>query len=568
MPGVAIGIAPGTAPQAEETAAIRVAAISATESFLIAPHQSLGAVALHLIQGNGADTSTPLDSVGGSFGAARIQGMRLLPSVSSNPLTQASEIIYRGSGSQQIAVNVANKWAGQFHGFGMGAAYTQAAPNLAVSATIPAAVIASSGDMIWSGASGSWADSITLNADGSIATSASVTLGADPLQAYLDMTIVNAGFIRASLDGGTSWIDLLDLSHSFGTLAANVASVIMRNPRTGTTVTITDDALNGTPGRAKVIMRRPSATPNDIDPVKRTGDFKIYPDLNPLPPGTHLGTVAVNRTIVFGATAPDPTVTLSAAIVQNEGDQGATDFSYTVTRSAAIGAVSVAWTFAAGTTQASDFVGGSYPAGGSVAFADGQANASFTVQVEGDVIVEANESFAVAIRAPIGYAPGAAMSATGTILNDDSGDPGYIWDGASAGDSVAQTNWNPLMRSWDNAARQYVFSRSGGGYSSGNHRSLFPMNGLTPGQVYRMTITGSISGTSASAGVTMVVSADGVNGSGGTSSATMSASYASGATPYQFTATATTMYLVIQQGFAAGTDNVFRLSRLSQLSAI
>ena len=116
---------------------------------------------------------------------------------------------------------------------------------------------------------------------------------------------------------------------------------------------------------------------------------------------------------------PTPTVSISAAQSKNEGNSGTTFFVYTVTRSSAIGAASVPWSFSANTTSANDFVGGTYPQGGTVELADGVASGTFSVGVNGDAAVETDEAFGVSIATPAGYAAGTAMSATGTILNDD-----------------------------------------------------------------------------------------------------------------------------------------------------
>lgn len=120
---------------------------------------------------------------------------------------------------------------------------------------------------------------------------------------------------------------------------------------------------------------------------------------------------------------PTPTVTLSAAISRAEGNSGANLYVYTVTRSATAGAVAVPWSFTAGGASADDFTGGVYPAGGNVNMADGVATGTFTVSVNGDAVVEGDETFTVLISTPPGYVAGASMSATGTILNDDVATP-------------------------------------------------------------------------------------------------------------------------------------------------
>ncbi|MCU6454364.1 hypothetical protein LPN01_09755 [Sphingomonas sp. A2-49] len=117
---------------------------------------------------------------------------------------------------------------------------------------------------------------------------------------------------------------------------------------------------------------------------------------------------------------PTPTVYLSTSQAKAEGNAGPTLFTFTVTRSSAVGAVNVSWLFAAGSTSADDFTGGAYPTGGIVPMSDGQASGQFTISVNGDTVTEADETFTVSIGVPSGYAAGTSMSATGTIQNDDS----------------------------------------------------------------------------------------------------------------------------------------------------
>lgn len=114
-----------------------------------------------------------------------------------------------------------------------------------------------------------------------------------------------------------------------------------------------------------------------------------------------------------------PTVSISNAVSQNEGNSGTTVYTYTVTRTNTVGAITVPWSFDAGNTDSTDYVGGVVPSGGNLTFANGAATATITINVAGDATVETDESFVVTISAPDFYNAGAAMSATGTILNDD-----------------------------------------------------------------------------------------------------------------------------------------------------
>jgi lysophospholipase L1-like esterase len=119
-----------------------------------------------------------------------------------------------------------------------------------------------------------------------------------------------------------------------------------------------------------------------------------------------------------------PTISFdNASVSVVEGNSGTANIVYTVRRSSSVGALSVAWNFTPGTTSADDFAGGAYPAGGILSFADGVATATITIGVNGDTSIESNENFYVGFVVPSGYAAGLSISATGTIINDDSAPP-------------------------------------------------------------------------------------------------------------------------------------------------
>ena len=153
------------------------------------------------------------------------------------------------------------------------------------------------------------------------------------------------------------------------------------------------------------------------------GDSDVEPDetvvIDAALAGYPAATARTVVTVVNDDVAANPTVAISGAQSKPEGNSGATLYTYTVTRSASAGAVSVPWSFTAGTTNASDYTGGAVPAGGAVAMADGVASGTIAISVNGDAVVEADEQFTVSITVPIGYDPGSGLSATGTIVNDD-----------------------------------------------------------------------------------------------------------------------------------------------------
>ncbi|MGK7879224.1 MAG: Calx-beta domain-containing protein, partial [Crocosphaera sp.] len=115
------------------------------------------------------------------------------------------------------------------------------------------------------------------------------------------------------------------------------------------------------------------------------------------------GTFAFDE--LFGETpppTPDPSVVSIASIEQEEGDDGTTEFVFTVTRSGDDSeAVTVDWDIEliAGQANASDFVFGQ-PANGDVTIEAGQTSAEVVIEVQGDTDVETDEDFIVTLSNP------------------------------------------------------------------------------------------------------------------------------------------------------------------------
>jgi hypothetical protein len=116
-----------------------------------------------------------------------------------------------------------------------------------------------------------------------------------------------------------------------------------------------------------------------------------------------------------------------------EGNSGSTPFTFTVTRSGDLSGVSsVHWQVIGGlanSANVADFAGG-VPSG-TLSFAAGVASQTITVNIAGDTAVEADEQF----RVVLGGAVAASIttgSATGTILDDDSGPPALAIAAADA----------------------------------------------------------------------------------------------------------------------------------------
>lgn len=109
-----------------------------------------------------------------------------------------------------------------------------------------------------------------------------------------------------------------------------------------------------------------------------------------------------------------------------EGDSGNTAMTFTVTRAnGSDGAVAANYAITFGSADAADLAGGT-PLTGTVSFADGQASATITVQVSGDLAVEGDETFDIALSNATGGATIGGANGTGTILNDDQAAPGTV----------------------------------------------------------------------------------------------------------------------------------------------
>jgi 2',3'-cyclic-nucleotide 2'-phosphodiesterase (5'-nucleotidase family) len=104
-----------------------------------------------------------------------------------------------------------------------------------------------------------------------------------------------------------------------------------------------------------------------------------------------------------------------------EGNSGSTPFTFTIQREGDLSvAVRVAWTVTGSTTtNALDFAGSAFPSGVAT-LAAGETSQQITLNVAGDRVFEADETFTVSLSNPVGgtLAAGGA-TASGRIQNDD-----------------------------------------------------------------------------------------------------------------------------------------------------
>jgi len=119
---------------------------------------------------------------------------------------------------------------------------------------------------------------------------------------------------------------------------------------------------------------------------------------------------------------PDPTVSVANASVL-EGDTGTTTLSLPVTLSGPAGhEIDVDYTTSDGTaTAGNDYLAKS----GTLVFAPGETTKLIEVTVNGDILVEGDETVTVTLSAPFNADLGTSV-ATGTIMNDDNIGPKLI----------------------------------------------------------------------------------------------------------------------------------------------
>ena len=159
--------------------------------------------------------------------------------------------------------------------------------------------------------------------------------------------------------------------------------------------------------------------------VTTNGDTVIEPDeivtvtlSSPTPPALLIKAIGASSFV-----DDDSQISIGSGVTQSEGNSGSTAFDFGLTRIGDIsGAASVdfAVTGSGGNpANAADFTGGTLP-NGTANFIAGSPIATLTINVNGDVTIESNETFTVTLSNPSGGATLGTSTAIGTINNDDS----------------------------------------------------------------------------------------------------------------------------------------------------
>ncbi|HTK77374.1 MAG TPA: tandem-95 repeat protein [Gemmataceae bacterium] len=129
------------------------------------------------------------------------------------------------------------------------------------------------------------------------------------------------------------------------------------------------------------------------------------------------GALSNAGTVTFTVTPPTLSITNVSA---NEGNLGTTPFTFTVTLSSPTSrTISVNYATADGTANSMVLVGDYAAASGTLVFQGGQTSKTITVNVNGDLMQESNETFFVNLSNA--NTPMTKSQGVGTILNDDSG---------------------------------------------------------------------------------------------------------------------------------------------------
>jgi Ca2+-binding RTX toxin-like protein len=138
--------------------------------------------------------------------------------------------------------------------------------------------------------------------------------------------------------------------------------------------------------------------------------------------GTTLASPSTSGTIRNDdAAVAGPSLALSGPASVSEGNTGGTALIYTVTRSGdTSGSSTASWALTgrgSNPADALDFVGGL--ASGSVTFAAGETSKTISITIAGDVAVESDEGFTLALSSPSAGTTISSGAVLGTIINDD-----------------------------------------------------------------------------------------------------------------------------------------------------
>ena len=177
------------------------------------------------------------------------------------------------------------------------------------------------------------------------------------------------------------------------------------------------------------------------------------------------GTLIDNESASGSILNDDTSVSIAQADASKaEGDSGTTEFTFTVSRTGDLSSAgNVTYTVSGNGATADDFADGVFETG-TVSFAAGEDSQTVTIDVAGDLDVEADEGFTVTLSNATGGASIAMAAASGTIRNDDA-DLSITADDAtkSEGDSGSTAFTFTVTRSGTEGSRTVDWAVTGSG---------------------------------------------------------------------------------------------------------
>ncbi|MFD1951202.1 Calx-beta domain-containing protein [Sphingomonas arantia] len=208
-----------------------------------------------------------------------------------------------------------------------------------------------------------------------------------------------------------------------------------------------------------------------------------------------IGDATATGTILNDDAAPAVGTFAIADAAVAEGNAGTTQLTFTVTRTdSSTGTVELAYAIDLnGTADAADLDA----TGGTVVFADGQTSQTITVLLNGDVLVEGDETFGVTLTTSTVGATIADGSATGTITNDDvAGSAGTL----SIADAAA------FEGASGSTALTFTVTRDGGSTGVGSANYTIQLNGTAAADdLATQALTGTVDFADGATTATIVV---------------------------------------------------------------
>ena len=131
-------------------------------------------------------------------------------------------------------------------------------------------------------------------------------------------------------------------------------------------------------------------------------------------------TAGVGHSYTLDISGGLPLVSIGPTTINHaEGDSGVIPYIFAVTLDhAATSAETINWSVSGGSVSGADFAGGVLPSG-TLTFAAGETSKNVIVNVQGDTLVETNESFLVNLSSPSSGVVIGTGTASGAIVNDD-----------------------------------------------------------------------------------------------------------------------------------------------------